>query len=79
MTSGSSSATDTVNVSVNSSTSGNVARLAGVGVTASSAATAQPAARVVDGVASGYPADYTKEWATVGGGGMETANPGRVP
>ena len=68
VTSGSSSATDTVNVSVNSSTSGNVARLAGVGVTASSAATAQPAARVVDGVASGYPADYTKEWATVGGG-----------
>ncbi len=47
----------------------NVARTAGVSVTASSenAATGQAAAKAVDGSPLGYPTDATKEWATVGG------------
>lgn len=48
----------------------NVARLAGVSVKASSEnrSTGQTAVKVVDGSVLGYPADHTKEWATVGGG-----------
>ena len=30
--------------------------------------TGQTAAKAIDGVVDGYPGDYTKEWATVGGG-----------
>ena len=39
-------------------------------VTASSqnTSTGQTAAKAIDGVIDGYPGDYTKEWATVGGG-----------
>ena len=48
---------------------GNVARAAGVTVSASSqnTSTGQSAVKAVDGVASGYPGDATREWATVGG------------
>ena len=47
----------------------NVARAAGVSATASSAntATGQTAAKAIDGSATGYPTDSTKEWSTVGG------------
>ena len=34
---------------------------------ASSEAPLQGAAKAIDGVASGYPADFTREWATIGG------------
>lgn len=49
--------------------SANVARISGPAVTASSAnsSTSQTAAKAVDGSPVGYPADHTKEWATVGG------------
>jgi len=48
----------------------NVARLAGVSVSASSqnTGTGQTAAKAVDGSAVGYPGDHTREWATAGGG-----------
>ncbi len=49
-----------------------VANIAAKGsATASSqnTATGQTAAKAVDGVAQGYPADYTKEWVTAGGRG----------
>lgn len=47
----------------------NVARSGGVVVSASSEnlATGQAAVKVVDGSVLGYPADHTREWATVGG------------
>ncbi len=61
--------TDTVNIAVRAAGTTNVARATGTTVTASSENTSsgQTAAKAVDGVISGYPADYTKEWATVGG------------
>ena len=67
VTNGSTSATDLVTVSVVSSITSNVARQAGVVVTASSQSSGQGAAQVVDGDPTGYPGDSTKEWATVGG------------
>ena len=64
-------AVDTVTVTVTKirATSVNVARAAGVAVTASSQNTSsgQTAVKAVDGVPSGYPGDSSKEWATVGG------------
>ena len=63
-------AVDTVTVTVTDpGTSVNVARAAGVAVTASSQNTSsgQTAVKAVDGVPSGYPGDSSKEWATVGG------------
>ena len=62
------SSPSTVTITVNS---GGLTNLAGTAtVTASSQNTAdgQTAAKAVDGVIDGYPGDYTKEWATVGGG-----------
>ena len=49
---------------------GNVARAAGVTVSASSqnTGTGQIAVKAVDGSAVGYPGDETREWATAGGG-----------
>lgn len=46
-----------------------MARSGGVVVSASSEnlATGQAAVKVVDGSVLGYPADHTREWATVGG------------
>ncbi|HSN42878.1 MAG TPA: PIG-L family deacetylase, partial [Propionibacteriaceae bacterium] len=66
--SGGTSGTDTVVVSVTSADYVNVARLAGVTVTASSQESAQPASNVVDGLTSGWPDDATAEWSTIGGG-----------
>src|SRR5690349_14146831 len=47
----------------------NVARVSGVSVSASSqnTSTGQTAAKAVDGSATGYPGDHTREWATQGG------------
>jgi len=47
----------------------NVARTVGTTIQGSSvdAATGQTAAKAADGIADGYPGDYTREWATVGG------------
>ena len=46
----------------------NVAALATVSASSQNAATGQLAVKAVDGVADGYPGDYTKEWATLGQG-----------
>jgi hypothetical protein len=66
---GPASAVDSVSVVVQDAVaSANLARIAGVSVTASSqASSAQAAVKAVDGVASGYPVDSSREWATAGG------------
>jgi hypothetical protein len=63
------SAVDSVTVvAQDAGPSANLARIAGVSVTASSqASSTQAAVKAVDGVASGYPADSSREWATAGG------------
>ena len=61
------SSSDSVTVQASSVGTANLARLAGVSVTASSAATGQPATAVIDGSTLGWPTDYTKEWSTVSG------------
>ena len=45
----------------------NLAASATATVSSQNAATGQTAAKAIDGVAQGYPTDYTKEWATAGG------------
>ncbi len=45
----------------------NAALSAVVSASSEQAATGQLASKAVDGVVAGYPGDYTKEWATVGG------------
>lgn len=45
----------------------NVAPQATVSASSQNSSTGQTAAKAVDGVIAGYPADYTKEWATSGG------------
>ena len=67
VTSGASTATDAVSVTVTRTDTTNVARLSGVTATASSQASSQTAAKAIDGSVLGYPSDYTKEWATAGG------------
>ena len=68
VSSGSSSATDSVDVIVRASDTNNVAR-SGATATASaeSTSTSQTAAKAIDGVVAGYPADSSKEWAAPGG------------
>jgi hypothetical protein len=46
----------------------NIAPFAMVTASSENFSTGQVAAKVVDGSALGYPVDYTREWATVGGG-----------
>jgi LmbE family N-acetylglucosaminyl deacetylase len=46
----------------------NVAPLAVVSASSQSSSTSQTAVKAVDGSALGYPDDYTREWATAGGG-----------
>lgn len=46
----------------------NLAGTATVSASSQNTTTGQTAAKAVDGVVAGYPADYTKEWATSGGG-----------
>jgi LmbE family N-acetylglucosaminyl deacetylase len=62
----SSPATVTITVQAPSSLV-NVASLATVTASSQDSSTGQLATKAVDGVVSGYPGDYTKEWATVGG------------
>jgi len=45
----------------------NLAGSASVSASSQNTATGQTAAKAIDGVAAGYPADSSKEWATVGG------------
>lgn len=63
------SAPDTVVVTVSApaSVSTNVARSAAARASSENAATGQTAAKAIDGSPVGYPGDYTKEWATIGG------------
>jgi VCBS repeat-containing protein len=59
--------TDTVNVTVQAAqTSTNIAGLATVTASSQNAGTGQLAVKAVDGVADGWPGDYTREWATNG-------------
>jgi LmbE family N-acetylglucosaminyl deacetylase len=46
----------------------NIAALATLTASSQNAGTAQLAVKAVDGVADGYPGDFTKEWATTGEG-----------
>ena len=57
----------TVNITVNAPDP-NVARQATVTASSQNTSTSQLATSATDGVIDGYPGDYTKEWATVGGG-----------
>jgi LmbE family N-acetylglucosaminyl deacetylase len=60
---------DTVSVTVKAPQGyNNIASLATVTASSQNTATGQTAAKAVDGVAAGYPGDYTKEWATNGQG-----------
>jgi hypothetical protein len=47
---------------------GDLSRLATATASSETAATSQLASRAVDGVIAGWPGDYTKEWASNGGG-----------
>jgi LmbE family N-acetylglucosaminyl deacetylase len=46
----------------------NLARTATATASSETPAYGQTAAKAIDGVVDGYPGDYTKEWATLGGG-----------
>ena len=56
----------TVTLTVSNST--NLALSATATASSENAGTSQTASKAIDGVADGYPGDYTKEWATNGGG-----------
>jgi len=59
----------TASNSVPSPIGGNLAGLAQVTASSEDRSSGQLAIRAIDGVIDGYPGDYTKEWATVGGSG----------
>ena len=62
-------AADTVTITVSGAPGvANVAPVATVTASSQNTATGQLATKAVDGVADGYPGDYTREWATNGGG-----------
>jgi hypothetical protein len=62
------SGSDTVNVTVQGTqSSSNITALASVTASSQNSADGQQAIKAVDGVVDGYPGDYTREWATVGG------------
>jgi uncharacterized repeat protein (TIGR02543 family) len=63
-----SSVPDAVSVTVNSSQYSNIASQAMVTASSESPQYGQTAIKTVDGVISGYPGDYTREWATNGQG-----------
>jgi LmbE family N-acetylglucosaminyl deacetylase len=64
-----SSSADLVNITVTASNpSPNVAPTASVVASSQNTANGQLAIKAVDGVADGYPGDYTREWATTGQG-----------
>ncbi len=54
-------------VTVVSSAGSNVAPSAAVTASSENASTGQLAVKAVDGSTSGYPGDFTREWATIGG------------
>ena len=62
------SAPNAVTITVEMSNPVNAAQLATASASSANVATEQIASAAIDGVADGYPGDYTKEWATVGGG-----------
>jgi uncharacterized repeat protein (TIGR02543 family) len=66
VTNGNGNTTRPVNLSVATSQPANIAPLATVTASTQNTATGQTAAKAVDGVITGYPGDYTKEWATTG-------------
>ena len=67
VTSGGTTSTDSVTIVVTAAGATNLALASGVTATASSAASGQGAAKVIDGSTLGYPTDSTKEWASSGG------------
>ncbi len=63
----SSSTPATVTITVNSNTT-DLALTATATASSQNTSTEQTADKAIDGVIDGYPGDYTKEWATIGGG-----------
>ncbi|MEW8050556.1 MAG: PIG-L family deacetylase [Candidatus Thiodiazotropha sp.] len=63
-----SSLPDSVNITVGSLQSANVAPTASVTASSQNTSTSQTADKAVDTVPSGYPNDHTREWATTGEG-----------
>ncbi|MGZ4664696.1 MAG: DUF7402 domain-containing protein [Frankiaceae bacterium] len=63
-----SSTAASVQVSVHATAATNVAGQATVTASSQNPGTGQTAAKATDGVADGYPGDYTREWATDGDG-----------
>ncbi len=61
-----SSSPSTVTITVSSSS--DLALFATATASSQNTSTAQTADKAIDGVIDGYPGDYTKEWATIGGG-----------
>jgi hypothetical protein len=57
-----------VTITVSSTADTNVARTATATASSQSTGTGQTADKAIDGVVDGWPGDYTKEWATAGGG-----------
>ena len=55
-------------VTSSSTPSSNIAPLAAVTASSENSSSGQLAIKAIDGVIDGYPGDYTKEWATSGGG-----------
>jgi hypothetical protein len=62
------SAPSTVTITVAAGGGTNAARTATASASSENASTQQTAAKAIDGVVDGWPGDYTKEWATIGGG-----------
>jgi hypothetical protein len=58
----------TVNVTVTSVSTENLALSATATASSDNPADGQTASKAIDGVIDGWPGDYTKEWATNGGG-----------
>jgi LmbE family N-acetylglucosaminyl deacetylase len=57
----------TVTIAVTNNNNNNIAFLAIATASSENTSTDQTAAKAIDGVIDGYPSDYTKEWATIGG------------
>ena len=62
------SAPSSVTITVSAVSQSNLALSATATASSQNAADGQTAAKAIDGVVDGYPGNYTKEWATVGGG-----------
>ena len=62
------SSPSSVTITVSASGAINLALSATATASSQNAADGQTAAKAIDGVVDGYPGNYTKEWATVGGG-----------